>query len=81
VRLLHYELSDRGVLFFRIASDCFDGRAYDELSATAKCKVVPLIRARVKNMVRRGICMGMHLTISSVDFCHCGVNMKASRSM
>lgn len=55
---IFYELSDRGVLFFCIESDYFNGRAYSELSTLAKRKVAPLIRAHAKKMVRCGIWHG-----------------------
>jgi hypothetical protein len=55
---IYYELSDRGVLFFCIESDYFNGPAYSELSAPANRKVAPLIQAHAKKMVRCGIWHG-----------------------
>lgn len=55
---VHYELDARGVLFFCIESDYFDGVAFDELRPSDQRKAAPLVRALARRMVRGGIWHG-----------------------
>lgn len=55
---VYYEMSDRGVLFFCIESEYFEGRSFDELAPAERRRVATLIRAHAKKMVRCGIWHG-----------------------
>ena len=58
VHSVQYELDARGVLFFCIESDYFDGVAFDELRPSDQRKVAPLVKALARRMVRGGIWHG-----------------------
>jgi hypothetical protein len=54
----HYELTDRGVLYFCLESDYFDGLTFTELTEAEKRKVAPLVRAHTKRMLSGGVWHG-----------------------
>ena len=60
---VHYELDARGVLFFCIESDYFDGVTLGELLSSSSGKVAcrkvePMVRALVRKMIRGGVWHG-----------------------